>query len=589
MLRTLLAAGLLLFVNSPARSQSPEKPRRPNVVVIIADDMGHGDLGFHGNPKISTPHLDRFARQSVRMKYFYVSPVCSPTRASLLTGRYNYRTGVVDTFIGRSMMYPDEVTLAEMLAAGGYRTGIFGKWHLGDCCPMRPIDQGFHEALVHRGGGIGQPSDPPGGSSYFDPILQHNGKQVQKKGYCSDVFADAAIDFITHNKDRPFFCYLAFNAPHTPLQVPDNYYQKYKKMNLAHDQFPQVGHPLPPKANHDDTAKVYGMVENIDDNVGRLLAKLAELKLDENTIVIFLTDNGPQQVRYNSGMLMRKGNVHEGGVRVPFFIRWPGGFRGDRDLDRIAAHIDVTPTLLELCEVQKPAKVRFDGVSLVPLLKTDKVDWPERTLYFQWHRGDVPELYRAFAARSQKWRLVQPEGVQPGKDKKQKPWTFKLYDMEKDPLEKHNVAAEHPEVVAKMKKGYEEWFKDVSSTRGYDPPRIVIGSDKENPTVLTRQDWRGPAAGWTPMSVGSWEVNIIGGAYDITLELPEPTKGGGHVYLSLTSGAAAKGWKKELAPGAKVVRFLNVALRGRPARLEASFSDGENDLGMLFVTVQRVK
>src|SRR5262245_61009641 len=204
------------------------EPRRPNVLHVSTDDQGHGDLGVHANPKIRTPHLDAFAKQGVRLTHFHVSPVCSPTRASLLTGRYNYRTGVVDTFIGRSLMHSDEMTLAEMLRSAGYRTGIFGKWHLGDNYPLRAIDQGFQEALVLRGGGIAQPSDPPGTSSYFDPVLQHNGKEVKTKGYCSDVFTDAAMKFIAAEQDRPFFCYLAYNAPHGPFQVPDDYLAPYK-------------------------------------------------------------------------------------------------------------------------------------------------------------------------------------------------------------------------------------------------------------------------------------------------------------------------------------------------------------------------
>ena len=240
-----------------------QTPKKPNVIVILTDDQGHGDLGFHGNPKIRTPNIDKFARQSVRMKNFYVSPVCSPTRSSLMTGRYNYRTGVVDTFQGRSMMHPDEITIAKLLRDLGYRTGIFGKWHLGDNYPLRAIDHGFQEALVLKGGGIGQPSDPPGGESYFNPILQHNGKAVRKDGYCSDVFTDEALDFITKNKDGPFFCYLAFNAPHTPLQVPQKYYDMYKG-KLQSDQFPKIGYPIEGNVNLDDTAKLYGMITNID-------------------------------------------------------------------------------------------------------------------------------------------------------------------------------------------------------------------------------------------------------------------------------------------------------------------------------------
>jgi arylsulfatase A-like enzyme len=290
-----------------------------------------------------------------------------------LTGRYNYRTGVVDTYLGRSLMHPDEVTLAEMLATAGYRTGIYGKWHLGDNYPMRAIDQGFQEALTLNGGGIGQPSDPPGGESYFDPILFARGKPQKIPGYVSDVITSGALEFIEQNRSRPFFTYVAFNAPHTPLEVPEKYYQTYRQMNLTLADFPSAGHPLPQDFDPEITARIYGMVENIDDNVGRLLQKLDELKLSENTIVIFLTDNGPQQPRYNAGMLQRKGSTHEGGIRVPCFLRWPGKFTPGRKVDRIAAHIDLAPTLLEISAVKKPAAVSFDGISLLPLLKGETV------------------------------------------------------------------------------------------------------------------------------------------------------------------------------------------------------------------------
>jgi arylsulfatase A-like enzyme len=580
-------AVLLGFV---PRAHAGQTPRRPNVILIITDDMGHGDLGVHGNPIIKTPHLDRFAKQSVRMQRFFVSPVCSPTRSSLLTGRYNYRTGVVDTFIGRSMMHPDEVTLAELLAAIGYRTGIFGKWHLGDNYPLRAMDQGFHEALVLKGGGIGQPSDPPGGESYFDPVLQHNGKQVRKKGYCSDVFTDAAMDFIAKNRDGPFFCYLAFNAPHTPLQIPERYHQMYAKVNLAHDQFPKIGQPLVGKVNFDDTAKVYGMVTNIDDNLGRLFAKLEELNLAENTIVIFLTDNGPQQVRYNSGMRMRKGSVHEGGVRVPFFVRWPAQLPKDRDVDRIAAHIDIVPTLRAACGVpQHPvsqllldkdlAKHRVDGVNLLPLWKGQEIAWPDRTLYVQWHRGDVPQLHRACAARSQKWRLVQPEGA--GEKPLPAKFRFQLYDMDKDPYEQHDVADQHSDVVASMKAGYETWFKDVSSTRGYDPPRIHVGSDKEPVSVLTRQDWRGPKAGWGPKSVGHWEIEVArAGKYEIKTIAPAGTSKGIATLIHEIRTVSVPVMDGES-------KMIDVQLPAGPLRLEITIRDGADELGPRFVELRR--
>ena len=265
-----------------------------------------------------------------------------------MTGRYYYRTGVVDTFLGRSLMYPDETTIAELLGKAGYRTGIWGKWHLGDNYPMRAMDQGFQEALVIRGGGIGQRRSP--GSSYFDPILFHNGEQVKHRGYCTDVYFDAALAWIEENRTRPFFAYLPTNAPHGPLEIDEKYVAPFRDLGLS-----------------DDTAKVYGMVANIDENVGRLLAKLRELDLERDTIVIFMTDNGPRPERYNAGMRDLKGSPYQGGIRVPFFVRWPARLRAGRKVDRIAADIDILPTLLEACGVPMPPEVKLDGRSLLPL------------------------------------------------------------------------------------------------------------------------------------------------------------------------------------------------------------------------------
>ncbi len=559
-----------------------QKAKKPNVIVIITDDQGYGDLGFHGNPVIKTPNIDKFAKQSVRMKNFYVSPVCSPTRSALMTGRYNYRTGVVDTFQGRSMMHPDEVTIAEILRALGYRTGIFGKWHLGDNYPLRAMDHGFEESLVLKGGGIGQPSDPPGGESYFNPILQHNGKAVKKDGYVSDVLTDAAIDYIGKNKDSPFFCYLAFNAPHGPLEVPKKYHEMYKdKIKL--DAFPKIGFPIEGKVPLDDTAKIYGMVTNIDDNVGRLLAKLDEWGIANDTIVIFMTDNGPQQPRYNSGMRGRKGTVFEGGTRVPFFVRWPGQFPGNRDIDRIAAHIDIAPTLVSACGGEMPKDRKIDGKDLSPLWFNVPGSWPDRTLFFQWHRGDVPEMYRAFAVRTQNWRLVQPVGVAEGsKFEKTK---LMLFNMAKDSYEMKDVAADNPDVVADLKKQYETWFKDVESTRKFAPPRIVIGSDNEPLTILTRQDMRvmGQAKG---VSVGHWELQVEkAGKFDINVTLPTDAsrgtllhvKFGEHKYMK----AVNQGDKKALLPG--------IEFPAGPTRLEAWIAEGESVRGVRFVEIGRTE
>ena len=426
--------------------------------------------------------------------------MCSPTRASLLTGRYNYRTGAIDTYLGRSTMATDEVTLAEMLAAAGYRTGIFGKWHLGDNYPSRSIDQGFSESLVHRGGGIGQPADPPG-NRYFDPILSHNGVDQQTHGYCSDVFTDAAINFIADHRSEPFFAYLAFNCPHTPLEVPAEYHERYKNMSLDND-----------------TARVYGMVANIDENLRRLFAKLDELGLRDDTIVVYLTDNGPQQRRYNGPWRGLKGTVYEGGIHTACLLRWPGKFSAGSKQAQLAAHIDLTPTLLEACHVDRPASVTFDGISLLPWLVGQQTEPLERTLFFQWHRGDVPERFRACAARTLRYKLVQPNGS--GEQKPFEP-EWALYDLQDDPGEQHNIIDSQPRIADQLKAAYEKWFADVGSTRGFPRPRIIAGSSHENPLTLTRQDWRGAKASWANDALGDWQVEIAAqGVYDVTVRVP---------------------------------------------------------------------
>jgi arylsulfatase A-like enzyme len=488
---------------------------RPNVLLVITDDQGFGDMGAHGNPVVRTPHLDAFTRESVRLKNFHVSPVCSPTRASLLTGLYNYRTGLVDTFIGRSMMRPDVKTLAEYLAAAGYRTGLFGKWHLGDNYPMRPEDRGFQETLWHHGGGLAQPSDAPEvdpKTAYFDPILTRNGKGVKMKGYCTDVFTEAALKFITAETKKPFFAYVAFNCPHSPYQVPPELAKPYAKLDLTPAGFPQTGQPwATKKLNADEIARAYGMIENIDANFGRLMKALEDNRLAENTLVIFLTDNGPGGVRWNAGLRNRKGTVYEGGIRVPCYVRWPKEAKVGEVVGVPLAHIDVLPTVLDVCRVPFQS---VDGKSFRALLRRANTAWANRALFFQWHRGDEPEKFRAFAVNRAGLKLVQANGVQPGAKWAPK---YELFDLVADPFEEKDLAADKPEEVAALKALYEQWFADVTK-RGFAPPRIVIGSEKANPVRLSRQDWRGPKAGWAPESEGHWEVEVAeGGIYELTV------------------------------------------------------------------------
>ncbi len=529
--------------------------RPPNVVLIITDDHGFGDLSCHGNEKLATPNIDSLARDGVEFTQFHVSPVCAPTRSSLMTGRYNYRTGVVDTYLGRAMMYSDEVTLAEMLGSAGYRTGLFGKWHLGDNYPMRPIDQGFQQAVNHLGGGIAQPSDLPGGSSYFDPVLMHNGRIERFKGYCSDVFTSATLRFVEENRNRPFFAYLATNAPHTPLQIDEKYVAPFRA-----------------KVLDDTTAKIYGMVTNIDENVGRVLGRLKALGLDENTIVIFMTDNGPQQRRYNAGMRGLKGSVYEGGIRVPFFLRWPKALKPGRKVDRLAAHIDVVPTLLEACGVSAPARVRFDGRSLMPLLRDEAARWADRTISIQWHRGDQPQPFRSAMTRDQRWKLVD------GKE---------LYDLDTDPAEQHDLSSQHPDIVSRLRRDYEDWFRDVSSTRGYDPPRICLGTKFENPVTLSRQDWRGPKAGWNPDSLGYWEVDVReSGVFEITFRFSgRPSAGEAQFKL----GEVELRSPHPLEAGATSCVFREVKLNRGAGRLEGLLRYGDVEAGVNYVDVKRLR
>lgn len=521
---------------------------RPNIILIITDDQGYGDLSLHGNDKLQTPNIDSIGRGGVQFSQFHVNPVCSPTRASLMTGRHYYRTGVVDTFLGRSMMHSGEVTVAECLRDAGYRTGLFGKWHLGDNYPLRSIDQGFQESLNCSGGGLAQPSDPPG-NTYFDPMLRHNGKWEKHKGYCTDIFFQSATRFIEANRGRPFFVYLPTNAPHDPLQIDESYAAPFRKAGLD-----------------DRTAKVYGMVKNVDDNVGRLLARLKQLRLEENTIVIFLTDNGPQHDRYNAGMRGRKATVYEGGIRVPFLMRWPRGLKRAATVSDFAAHIDVMPTLLEACGVPAPSQVNIDGRSLMPLLNGKAKALPARTVFFQWHRGDVPNPHQNAAASDGRFKLVN------GKE---------LYDLTADPGEKNDIAASQPEIARKLRGEYDRWFADVSATRNFAPPRIYLGTEHEDPVTLTRQDWRGPKAAWSPQANGYWEVDVRkAGRYDITLRLLNPVSGEARFRL----GAAHV---TQPAAEAKEVVMKNVELPAGPARLEAEIARESGATGVNYVDVRR--
>lgn len=534
---------LFMLITVPGISQ---KGQPPNVLLIITDDQGYGDLGFHGNPIIWTPHLDKLAAASVRLNNFYVSPVCAPTRSSLMTGRYSLRTGVHDTYNGGAIMSGDEVTIAEVLKKAGYRTGAFGKWHLGDNYPSRPGDQGFDESVVHLSGGMGQPGDFTTyfqfDRSYFDPVLWHNGQQEPYEGYCTDIFTRVALAFIEQHQAGPFFCYLAYNAPHTPLQVPDHYYQMYRDVD-PEKGFVNDDRPFPEMTEQDreDARRVYAMVSNIDDNVGKLLQKLKDLGIEQNTMVIFMTDNGPQQRRYIAGMRGRKGSVYRGGVRVPCFILYPGQWEDDRDIDITTAHIDLLPTIASVCGAPLPRGVKIDGRDLLPLIDGVSVDWQNRPLFFYWTRK-YPELYQNMALQKGPYKLVGHTSFDAEITE------FQLYNIETDPYELENLVDKQEGLALELKKEMDKHYYDlVAAPHLVNQPRISIGNEHENPVYLNRNDAAGERGIWTQEErYGKWTVSIERGTYDIEYRFIKPVGGVGTLYLEAGTMIQQKSFNQDM-------------------------------------------
>jgi arylsulfatase A-like enzyme len=573
----LLLAAMLLV--SPVAAA-----RQPNIVLVMSDDMGYGDLGCHGNTMIRTPHLDRLHDESVRLTNFHVDPTCSPTRAALMTGRYSTRTGVWHTIMGRSLMYADEVTLAEVLSQAGYRTGIFGKWHLGDNYPLRPQDRGFDEVLVHGGGGVGQTPDY-WGNDYFDDTYFHNGRAEKQSGYCTNVFFDAAMAFIERHRERPFFVYLPTNVAHSPNNVDDAYSKPYRDRGVAG-----------PMANF------YGMIENLDENVGRLRQRLTDLELADNTILIFMTDNGTAGGAANrgaarrgeaknnawpgfsAGMRGQKGSQYDGGHRVPCFIRYPAGkLTSQRDVPQLTAHIDLFPTLLELCQAKPPADRQLDGRSLVPLLTNNHADWPERTLFVHSQRIEYPEKWRQSAVMTQRWRLI---------DGKQ------LFDMASDAGQQRDVAAENSAVVQQLRKAYDTWWQSL--TPAFDRyAYLVVGSDRENPAHINCMDWHAdirdipwnqPMIRQAPWANGYWMIEVAQpGDYEITLR-QQPAQA--NKPLEATKARVKIGdveQTQDVAPNASAAT-LRLKLPAGPQRMQTwlTAADGQSR-GAFFVEVRRLR
>ncbi|HBE42395.1 MAG TPA: arylsulfatase [Bacteroidales bacterium] len=563
-----------------------QKKPSPNVLLIITDDQGYGDLSYTGNPHLKTPNIDRLAGESVRFTNFYVCPVSAPTRSSLMTGRYSLRTGVHDTYNGGAIMAANEITIAEILKEKGYHTGIFGKWHLGDNYPCRPGDQGFDESVVHLGGGMGQPGDFTtffkGDSSYFDPVLWHNGKKQSYTGYCSDIFTDLTLDFISENRNKPFFCYLSFNAPHTPLQVPGEYYSMFRDIDPS-SGFESDNRPFAPmnENNKEDARKVYAMVRNIDDNIGKVLQRLDELNLDENTILIFMTDNGPQQTRYNAGMRGLKSSVYRGGVRVPFFIKYPQLKKDGMDINTTSANIDILPTLAELCNASLPSDRKIDGKSLVPLMKGEDVTWKERSLFFYWTRK-YPELYNNVALLNGSYKLVGHT------DFDSEPADFELYDIERDPYEQNNIIRGNLSKATSLKKELDLHFQDLlSSPNLTDPQRIIIGSPVENPVCLNRNDAEGDRGIWTQEEIfGKWRVTIQEGTYSIRCHFLNPLREGGQMMIE--TGTIIN-QKRNLQEGLTILAMNNIKYPQMDCDFIPFYQIGSKRILPLWIEVERVR
>ena len=476
--------------------------QKPNVILVITDDQGYGDLGCTGNPWMLTPNIDSFHGEAIRFTDFHVSPLCTPTRGAIMSGKRPLRNSAWNVCWARSMLSNTEITMADVFGQNGYRTGMFGKWHLGDNYPYRPQDRGFETVIAHKGGGVGTTPDF-WGNNYFDDTYFHNSTPVAHDGYCTDIWFEEAQRFIRKHADQPFFCYLSTNAPHSPYLVAEQYTRLYRDN-------PDI--PFP---------EFCGMITNIDENFGKLRRLLHELDIEDNTILVFMTDNGSSggcscdqdghvTKGYNAGMRGKKASYYDGGHRVPFFLRWPQrNLLGGRDLEEMALHIDVLPTFIDLCGLDVPDDVAFDGRSLADYLRGDVDNLEDRTEFVQFGYGtsDPPEKW-SNAVMTRKWRLVR------GRE---------LYDITQDPVQQTDVAQDHPDVVRKLRAAHEGWWAEVSPSLS-DYCAISLGNDAENPTCLHSMDVMGDIA-WNhrqvlaaAMSSGRWNVQVeTAGRYRLDL------------------------------------------------------------------------
>jgi arylsulfatase A-like enzyme len=471
-----------------------QKPaRRPNVLLILTDDQGWGDLSINGNTNLSTPNIDAIGRGGAVFDRFYVCPVCSPTRAELLTGRYHPRGGVRGVSTGAERLNTDEVTLADTLRAGGYATGAFGKWHNGSQPPYHPNFRGFDEYYGFTSGHW---------AHYFDTDMDEDGELTKGKGYLPDDLTDRAMRFMTRHQQRPFFCYVPLNTPHSPMQVPEKFYEKFSHWE------PKMKATDPAQENLAMTRSALAMVENIDWNVGRLTAKLRELRLENDTIVLYFSDNGPNSFRWNGGMRGRKGSVDEGGVRSPLLMSWPGKIAAGRKVPQIAGAIDLLPTLSALSGVPLISRKPLDGRDLSPLLRGSNAAWPDRMIFSLWNRK--------ISVRTQQHRL-DGDG--------------RLYDMVADPAQTKDIATNEPAVATRLREAAARWREEMMPNLGPDDRPYPVGFSKF--TYLPARDGtssgsiqrsnKAPNASyftnWTsPQDRIEWNVEVMqAGTYELAL------------------------------------------------------------------------
>ncbi len=554
------------------RSRESPAARRPNVIFVLTDDQGYGDLSCHGNPVLRTPNIDRLYGQSLRLTDFHAAPMCTPTRGQLMSGLDALRNRARHVCGGLTMLRTDVPTMADIFAAGGYRTGLFGKWHLGDSYPYLPQYRGFQEVVHHKSWGITSAADR-WGNDYFDDTYYHNGKLQKYEDYCNDVWFREAMKWIKTcaARNEPFFCYLPTNVPHAPLLVPPQYAEPYKKRGVP--------------------ANFFGMIANVDENMGRLMAMLDETGLADNTILIFMTDNGGTAgvKTFNAGMRDGKTSLYDGGHRVPCFIRWPAGkLREAGDINELTTCQDLLPTLIDLCGLKTPAGTRFDGTSLAGLLRGSQTPLRDRMIVVQYHI-EIPKWNATVMWK--KWRLVKGED---------------LYDIASDPAQKVNIADQHPEVVRAMREHYERWWAEVEPI-AKEPCRVHIGSDKENPVALTCADWHMVYAdnfGHLQQNINSyWNLLVErDGNYRFTLTR-WPPEADATLDAALT-GPRGEGKalpiakarlkinesdeSKPVAPGDKSVEFT-LPLKAGKTRLQTWFYDatGKELCGAFYVTAHR--